>query len=189
MRYKMEFTSSIDNCNQDRDYDYEIQQWHNLGFETELINEDQNGLVIFKVAGTLSDKDIIKLLNRLNPTGVYLLSEAIRCYDKINNESIWDKFKNEFEEIDKYFKEKNFNIIRPKFETNGQRDVYDVVTPGRKGITNTQLIPALKSLIKEENIEDIKIIQEEIYDLYESSLKYLSKKQREYLNSINEPTD
>ena len=29
MRYKMEFTSSIDNCNQDRDYDYEIQQWHN----------------------------------------------------------------------------------------------------------------------------------------------------------------
>ena len=85
MRYKMEFTSSIDNCNQDRDYDYEIQQWHNLGFETELINEDQNGLVIFKVAGTLSDKDIIKLLNRLNPTGVYLLSEAIRCYDKINN--------------------------------------------------------------------------------------------------------
>ena len=67
--------------------------------------------------------------------------------------------------------------------------MYDVVTPGRKGITNTQLIPVLKSLIKEENIEDIKIIQEEIYDLYESSLKYLSKKQREYLNSINEPAD
>ena len=100
-----------------------------------------------------------------------------------------------FDKIDDYYENDygwNPEVKRPKFELvkkevkveTKKKDINEIVVPGKKGITNAQLIPALKRLISENNIEDIKFIKNEIMDIYESSFKYLSKKNQQFLNNI-----
>jgi hypothetical protein len=62
-----------------------------------------------------------------------------------------------------------------------------IVSSGKRGVTNTQMIPALKSLIADGNFEKIKELKVDHPEVLSSSIKYLSKDVKAKLFESIEP--
>lgn len=57
-----------------------------------------------------------------------------------------------------------------------------LVKPGKFGVTNKQLIPAMKQAIAKESIETLQQLKATYFYIFERSLKYLKKREREYIH-------
>lgn len=58
----------------------------------------------------------------------------------------------------------------------------ELVEPGKFGVSNTQLIPAMKKAIEEESIERLQQLQSTYFYIFVRSMKYLKKKEQQYIN-------
>ena len=86
----------------------------------------------------------------------------------------------------------------PNFETyeNGQRSTLyfdpayaikappDLVTPGKKGVTNAQMIPAIRNYLADNNTDSLQALKVNFPGIYLSSVKYLSKDQKAKLEAL-----
>lgn len=59
----------------------------------------------------------------------------------------------------------------------------ELVKPGKFGVSNTQLIPAMKKAIEEDSIEMLKQLQSTYFYIFIRSMKYLNKREREYISN------
>jgi len=57
----------------------------------------------------------------------------------------------------------------------------ELVQPGRFGVTNAQLIPVMKQAIKEQSPEQLKELKTTYFYIFERSIKYLKKEERDYI--------
>lgn len=57
----------------------------------------------------------------------------------------------------------------------------EFVQPGRFGVTNKQMIPAIKKAIAEGNIEQLMLLEKHYLYTFEKSLRYLNKAEKKYI--------
>lgn len=57
-----------------------------------------------------------------------------------------------------------------------------LVQPGRFGVTNAQLIPVMKQAIQAQSPEQLKELKTTYFYIFERSMKYLKKDERDYIN-------
>nr|WP_092074126.1 hypothetical protein [Dendrosporobacter quercicolus]NSL47748.1 hypothetical protein [Dendrosporobacter quercicolus DSM 1736]SDM78219.1 hypothetical protein SAMN04488502_10793 [Dendrosporobacter quercicolus] len=57
----------------------------------------------------------------------------------------------------------------------------ELIQPGRFGITNAQLIPAMKQAIYNNLPEDLRQLKSAYFYIFERSIKYLKKDERNYI--------
>lgn len=71
-------------------------------------------------------------------------------------------------------------------ETNGEFKIEDIIEPGRYGVSNSQMIPALKKAITEQSIEKLALLKKTYFYTFDKSIRYLKKAEREFIekNSI-----
>ena len=58
-----------------------------------------------------------------------------------------------------------------------------LVQPGKFGVTNAQMIPAIQKAIAQESIETLTELKATYFYIFERSIKYLRKKEQEYINN------
>jgi len=58
----------------------------------------------------------------------------------------------------------------------------ELVEPGKFGVTNTQLIPVMKQVIAENDVEKLKQLKSTYFYIFQRSIKYLKKGEREYID-------
>lgn len=68
-------------------------------------------------------------------------------------------------------------------ESRSELKVEDIIEQGRYGVSNSQMIPALKKAIAEESIEKLVLLKKTYFYTYEKSVRYLKKKEREYITT------
>ena len=61
----------------------------------------------------------------------------------------------------------------------------DVIVPGKKGITNFQMIPVIKKAVDKNDFKVVKFMKDVYKDVFESTLKYIGKKRQQKLNIAN----
>jgi len=59
----------------------------------------------------------------------------------------------------------------------------ELVQPGKFGVTNAQLIPAIKKAIAEDFGETLKQLKITYFYVFERSLRYLNKREQGYIKS------
>jgi hypothetical protein len=59
---------------------------------------------------------------------------------------------------------------------SGQFNINDIVEFGNRGVTNAQMIPAIKKAIDECSKEKLEMLRNHYPDVFESSVKYLTRK-------------
>ncbi|MFC5405521.1 hypothetical protein [Cohnella soli] len=57
----------------------------------------------------------------------------------------------------------------------------ELVMPGRFGVTNKQLIPAIKGAIAAGDVERLSLLKERYLYIFANSQRYLKKTEREYI--------
>lgn len=62
-------------------------------------------------------------------------------------------------------------------------NIDDLVRPGKFGITNSQMIPAIKQVISEGSVVKLKLLRNMYLYSFEKSLKYLKKSEREFIHT------
>lgn len=60
----------------------------------------------------------------------------------------------------------------------------NIITPGPKGVSNAQMIPAIKEALDQNDKTRLELLKQQYSKIYDSSLKYLSGKYKEKLNKI-----
>lgn len=66
-------------------------------------------------------------------------------------------------------------------EEKAQLNIEDIIETGRYGVSNSQMIPALKKAIAEQSIEKLALLKKTYFYTYEKSVRYLKKAEREYI--------
>lgn len=66
-------------------------------------------------------------------------------------------------------------------EERTQLNIEDIIESGRYGVSNSQMIPALKKAIEEQSIEKLALLKKTYFYTYEKSVRYLKKAEREYI--------
>lgn len=61
------------------------------------------------------------------------------------------------------------------------RHAEELVAPGRFGVTNSQLIPAIKQAIADGDMERLAMLKERYLYTFTNSLRYLKKSERQYI--------
>lgn len=66
---------------------------------------------------------------------------------------------------------------------NGEPElkIEDIIQPGRYGVSNSQMIPALKKAIEEKSIPKLELLKSTYYYTFEKSVRYLKKAERAYI--------
>jgi hypothetical protein len=59
--------------------------------------------------------------------------------------------------------------------------IEDIIEPGRYGVSNSQMIPALKKAIAEKSIEKLSLLKKSYLYTYGKSIRYLKKSEREFI--------
>jgi len=59
--------------------------------------------------------------------------------------------------------------------------IEDIIKPGRYGVTNSQMIPALKKVIAEKSVEKLVLLKQTYFYAYDKSIRYLKKSEREFI--------
>jgi hypothetical protein len=62
-------------------------------------------------------------------------------------------------------------------------NIEDIIEPGPYGVSNTQMIPAMKKAIQEESLEKLRLLQKIYFYTFHKSIRYLNKREREYINN------
>lgn len=62
-------------------------------------------------------------------------------------------------------------------------DINNIISPGPRGVTNAQMIPSIKLAIKQDNINNLKLLFNNFPNVFNSSIKYLNKNEKETLKS------
>lgn len=65
--------------------------------------------------------------------------------------------------------------------SNNGLKIEDVIEPGRYGVSNSQMIPALKKAIAEQSVEKLALLKKSYYYTYDKSIRYLKKAERDYI--------
>lgn len=61
--------------------------------------------------------------------------------------------------------------------------IEDIVKPGKFGVTNSQMIPAIKQAISDGSVEKLTMLRFMYLYSFENSLKYLKKAEREFIQN------
>lgn len=69
----------------------------------------------------------------------------------------------------------------PIMEEDNELKIEDIVQPGRYGVSNSQMIPALKKAIAEQSIKKVELLKKSYFYTYDKSIRYLKKAEREYI--------
>ena len=59
--------------------------------------------------------------------------------------------------------------------------IEDIIQPGRYGVSNSQMIPALKKAIEEKSIPKLELLKSTYYYTFDKSVRYLKKAERAYI--------
>lgn len=59
----------------------------------------------------------------------------------------------------------------------------ELVQPGKFGVTNTQLIPVMKQVIAEDDIQKLRQLKSTYFYIFVRSIRYLTKHEREYIHT------
>lgn len=66
-------------------------------------------------------------------------------------------------------------------KANGELKIEDIIEPGRYGVSNSQMIPALKKAIAEQSLEKLVLLKKSYLYTYNKSIRYLKKSEREFI--------
>ncbi|OBZ14629.1 hypothetical protein A8L34_11955 [Bacillus sp. FJAT-27264] len=61
--------------------------------------------------------------------------------------------------------------------------IEDIVKPGKFGVTNSQMIPAIKQVIADSSVEKLRMLRSMYLYSFENSLRYLKKSEREFIQN------
>lgn len=61
--------------------------------------------------------------------------------------------------------------------------IEDIVKPGKFGVTNSQMIPAIKQVIADGSVEKLRMLRSIYLYSFENSLRYLKKSEREFIQN------
>ncbi|MGG3506578.1 hypothetical protein ABES58_13990 [Paenibacillus lautus] len=61
--------------------------------------------------------------------------------------------------------------------------IEDIVKPGKFGVTNSQMIPAVKQVIADGSVEKLRMLRSMYLYSFENSLRYLKKSEREFIQN------
>jgi O-phosphoseryl-tRNA(Cys) synthetase len=59
-----------------------------------------------------------------------------------------------------------------------------LVEAGKKGVTNAQMIPAIRKYLEASDTTSLKLLSEQFPQVYTSSIKYLTKDQKAKLEAL-----
>lgn len=68
--------------------------------------------------------------------------------------------------------------------------IEDIIKPGKFGVTNSQIVSAIKQVIADGSIEKLRILRSMYLYSFENSLRYLKKSEREFIQNnlkLNKP--
>jgi len=63
--------------------------------------------------------------------------------------------------------------------------IEDIIEQGRYGVSNSQMIPAIKKAIAEASIEKLSLLKKTYLYTFDKSIRYLKKAEREFINTHN----
>lgn len=63
--------------------------------------------------------------------------------------------------------------------------IEDIIEQGRYGVSNSQMIPAIKKAIAESSIEKLVLLKKTYLYTFDKSIRYLKKAEREFINTHN----
>jgi hypothetical protein len=63
--------------------------------------------------------------------------------------------------------------------------IEDIIEQGRYGVSNSQMIPAIKKAIAEASIEKLVLLKKTYFYTFDKSIRYLKKAEREFINTHN----
>jgi hypothetical protein len=61
--------------------------------------------------------------------------------------------------------------------------IENIIDQGRYGVSNSQMIPAIKKAIAEESIEKLVLLKKTYFYTFDKSVRYLKKAEREFINT------
>ncbi|GIP25796.1 hypothetical protein J23TS9_09260 [Paenibacillus sp. J23TS9] len=61
--------------------------------------------------------------------------------------------------------------------------IEDIVKPGKFGVTNSQMIPAIKQVIADGSVEKLRMLRSMYLYSFENTLRYLKKSEREFIQN------
>lgn len=61
--------------------------------------------------------------------------------------------------------------------------IEDIIKPGKFGVTNSQMIPAIKQVIADGSVEKLRMLRSMYLYSFENSLRYLKKSEREFIQN------
>ncbi|MEK3660259.1 hypothetical protein NSQ29_11890 [Paenibacillus sp. FSL F4-0236] len=61
--------------------------------------------------------------------------------------------------------------------------IENIVKPGKFGVTNSQMIPAIKQTIMDGSVEKLRMLRSMYLYSFENSLRYLKKSEREFIQN------
>jgi hypothetical protein len=191
--YKVILKTSVDDYEHSGDFDNEKRAWQNLGFNVRN-NEyvEDAGTVCYEVACYLNDKIIQDTLEIL--TSHIKCMKGLRCQD-------WseilhpDELINLLSQCDNqngtHFENDYKNIIKQvsDYYCNGGETpngfsplaVENIIESGKRGVSNKQMIPAIKSALKDmDSVKGkLQVLKSNYPEIFQSSLKYLTNTQQE----------
>lgn len=62
-------------------------------------------------------------------------------------------------------------------------DIGDIVKSGKFGVTNSQMIPAIKQVIADGSVEKLRMLRSMYLYSFKNSLRYLKKSEREFIQN------
>jgi hypothetical protein len=65
----------------------------------------------------------------------------------------------------------------------GELKIEDIIEPGRYGVSNSQMIPAMKIAIAEKSLEKLALLKKSYLYTYNKSIRYLKKLERDYITN------
>ncbi|ANA78552.1 hypothetical protein PVOR_23999 [Paenibacillus vortex V453] len=68
--------------------------------------------------------------------------------------------------------------------------IEDIIKPGKFGVTNSQIVSAIKQVIADGSIEKLRMLRSMYLYSFENSLRYLKKSEREFIQNnlkLNRP--
>ncbi|CAM4454502.1 hypothetical protein PATY110618_17290 [Paenibacillus typhae] len=78
-------------------------------------------------------------------------------------------------------------LVTPQEQDGGKVEqaitIEDIVKPGKFGVTNSQMIPAIKQVIADGSVEKLRMLRLMYLYSFENSLKYLKKAEREFIQN------
>ena len=83
-----------------------------------------------------------------------------------------------------YVKQKHTTQKKQTPHKSVNNEIYTIITPGKRGITNAQMIPSIKTAINQNQTDHIIALKSHFPQVFNSSIKYLTKSEQSTMHSI-----